>query len=85
MQRNFKLHERLNMEFRAELFNVFNHPNFANPDTFYSLDSGISPTFGQAVTTLARGFGGGGNTGGFNPLFQTGGPRSVQFVLRLQF
>jgi hypothetical protein len=29
--------------------------------------------------------GGGGNSGGFNPLFQVGGPRSLQFALRLQF
>ena len=89
IHRTFGLTERLKMEFRGELFNIFNHPNFANPDTEY-VNNGdgtvtISPTFGQAVTTLARGFNGGGNTGGFNPLFQNGGPRSVQFALRLQF
>lgn len=90
LHRNFKVAERLNMEFRAELFNIFNHPNFANPDTGFGnfgIYGGpfISPTFGQAVSTLNRGFGGGGNTGGFNPLFQNGGPRSIQLALRLSF
>jgi hypothetical protein len=29
--KNFQFEERLKAEFRAELFNVLNHPNFANP------------------------------------------------------
>jgi Carboxypeptidase regulatory-like domain/TonB dependent receptor len=29
--KNFKMTERFNMQFRAEVFNVFNHPNFENP------------------------------------------------------
>jgi hypothetical protein len=35
-QKNFKIHESQQIEFRAEFFNIFNHPNFglpgANPD-----------------------------------------------------
>ena len=31
--RNFKFLERFNAQFRAEAFNLFNHPNFANPDS----------------------------------------------------
>ncbi len=43
--------ERLNFEFRVEAFNVFNHVEFANPDT--NIGSG---TFGQITTTdLGRG------------------------------
>ena len=30
--RNFKFLEHYNAQFRAESFNLFNHPNFANPD-----------------------------------------------------
>ena len=43
--------ERVNFEFRVEAFNVFNHVEFANPDT--NIGSG---TFGQITTTdLGRG------------------------------
>jgi hypothetical protein len=33
LNRIFALHEHLNLQFRADFFNVFNHANFANPDT----------------------------------------------------
>src|SRR3984893_19171649 len=31
LSKNTKLGERMNMELRADFFNVFNHPNFGNP------------------------------------------------------
>ena len=91
VHRRFNLTERTNLEFRYESFNVLNHPNFNIPNfRSFSLNSTtgaitISPNFGRSTTTLGRGLGGGSNTGGFNPLFQSGGPRSMQFALRLQF
>ncbi len=30
--KNFVITERVTMQFRADIFNIFNHPNFANPD-----------------------------------------------------
>ena len=30
--KNFKITERVTMQFRADIFNLFNHPNFTNPD-----------------------------------------------------
>jgi hypothetical protein len=32
--KNTKLTERVNLQFRAEAFNLFNHPNFNLPDNF---------------------------------------------------
>jgi len=39
--KEFPLHfEGIRLEFRADMFNVFNHPNFANPDSDVGLTSG---------------------------------------------
>ena len=43
------------------------------------------PNFGEATQTLARSLGAGGANGGLSPLYQVGGPRSVQLAVRLQF
>jgi hypothetical protein len=43
--KNTSLTERLNLQFRAEAFNLFNHPNFNLPDNFLG-----SPTFGQITS-----------------------------------
>jgi hypothetical protein len=40
--KNTSLNERLNLQFRAEAFNLFNHPNLNLPDNFLG-----SPTFGR--------------------------------------
>src|SRR6516162_1364469 len=79
-QRQFPLTERLNLRFRAEFFNIFNHPNFGPPN-----NSLTDPLFGQSTQTLASSLGSGGANGGFSPLYQIGGPRSIQLALKLQF
>jgi len=43
------------------------------------------PLFGQSTQMLASSLGSGGANGGFNPLYQIGGPRSIQLALKLQF
>jgi len=80
LQRQFHLTERLALRFRAEFFNLFNHPNFGSPTNVLT-----SPLFGRSIQTLANSLGSGGANGGFNPLYQIGGPRSIQFALKLQF
>jgi hypothetical protein len=80
VQRQFRLTERLGLRFRAEFFNIFNHPNFGSPINVLT-----SPLFGRSTQTLANSLGSGGANGGLNPLYQIGGPRSIQFALKLQF
>src|SRR5216684_1925381 len=80
VQRQFRLAEAVGLRFRAEFFNILNHPNFGNPTG--SLTSAL---FGRSTQTLANSLGSGGANGGFNPLYQIGGPRSIQLALKLQF
>jgi hypothetical protein len=49
MRKVFETNERIKVEFRAELFNAFNHPNFAQPDNY--IDDGPGAT--GVVTSLA--------------------------------
>jgi hypothetical protein len=72
--RKFAFTERLNMQFRADAFNLVNHPNFTNPGALVS-----SPSSLLSQETLNTGL------GGLNPIFQQGGPRSLQLSLRLAF
>jgi hypothetical protein len=80
LRRQFKIHERLALQARADLFNIFNHPNFGSPINYLS-----SPLFGQSTQMLGASLGSGGQNGGLNPLYQIGGPRSVQLALKLVF
>jgi len=43
--KNTAINEQVNLQFRAEFFNLFNHPNFNLPDTFLG-----SPTFGSIAS-----------------------------------
>jgi hypothetical protein len=74
VRREFPIHERLKLQFRAETFNIFNHPNFGTINGNFG-----QATFGQATATLAN------SLGVLSPLYQMGGPRSMQFALKLIF
>lgn len=79
--KNTKLTELLNLQFRAEFFNIFNHPIFAQPNN--NLVSDFTPgdkVFGPAgqitqTPDVAQG----------NPGLGGGGPRVLQFALKLAF
>lgn len=73
--RKFPMREQLNLQFRADAFNLFNHPNFGNPGGYIE----FGPSELQAYSMLN------GTLGGLNPLFQEGGPRSLQLSLKLSF
>jgi hypothetical protein len=81
----FKFGERFRAQFRAEMFNVFNHPNFANP-------------WGGASTYGPGGFSdpstGGGSFGcgcatpdnaSVNPVLGSGSNRAIQLGLKFTF
>ena len=99
LNKRFPIREKMNVEFRTEIFNIFNHANFANPAstlnvslptlTFNStanafvLGSGLQ--LGQAFTQSAAG-------ATFGLLRQTvertvglGTNRQIQFALRFNF
>ena len=73
--RTFSLTERFKLQFRTDAFNLLNHPNFSNPAGYI----GFGPGFLESTAMLNNGL------GGLNPLFQEGGPRSLQLSLKLSF
>ena len=80
LRRDFAVAERRSLELRIVAFNALNHPNFADPLRFLS-----SPLFGQANSMLNMMLGTGSPASGMAPLFQNGGARSVQLMLRFRF
>jgi Carboxypeptidase regulatory-like domain/TonB dependent receptor/TonB-dependent Receptor Plug Domain len=96
LRKRFNLTDDMKLDFRAEYFNLFNHPMFGGPSgprTFWGFCSSQPcsgqqfATFGKVVpgNTLNVGLGGGGANGGQSALYAPGGPRSAQFSLRLSF
>jgi hypothetical protein len=75
LRRDFPFTDRVGLQFRAEVFNIFNHPSFGS--IYNSLDNG--PLFGQAYTSLAS------QLGGLSSIYQLGGARSMQVALKLHF
>jgi hypothetical protein len=80
VRRQFRFTERFSLQARGDFFNILNHPNFGSPINYLS-----SPQFGRATMMLNNYLGSGGQSGGLNPLYQIGGPRSIQLALKLQF
>jgi hypothetical protein len=74
MRRQFHVTEAVTLQFRAEAFNLTNHPNFGYVDPTLG-----DPTFGQATMMLNS------SLGTVAPQYQQGGPRSMQFSLRVSF
>ena len=73
LDKMFRLGERQDLRFRADFFNLFNHPSFAIP----ALASVSAPVFQNGVQT-----GGGGSA----PISSTvGTPRLIQFSLKYSF
>jgi hypothetical protein len=97
LRRRFRLTERVTLDFRAEYFNLFNHPMFGGPVAPYPFwgycnrqpcTGKQDPSFGKVFSGLGalnEGLGGGGINGGQSAIYALGGSRSGQFTLKLRF
>jgi hypothetical protein len=100
LRRRFRLSERVTLDFRAEYFNIFNHPMFGGPNApyeFWGVCASQACTgqqlgfFGKVSAdptyggTLDNGLGSGGINGGQSAIYALGGTRSGQFTIKVQF
>jgi hypothetical protein len=78
--KNFHFGESMRLQFRAEFFNIFNHPNFANPfggQNGFGLNDPSAPNFGCGCATP--------DIAAANPAVGSGGPRSIQLGAKFVF
>jgi hypothetical protein len=71
-----RITERVQAEFRAEFFNILNHPAFGQPETGLGCSSGDC-LLGLSTDTP--------DTAATNPVLGSGGPRRVQMGVKLTF
>jgi Carboxypeptidase regulatory-like domain len=81
--KNFRFGERLNMQFRAEFFNIFNHPNFANPfggqNGWGHNDPSVPGPGGFGCSCATP------DVAASNPVIGSGGSRALQLGLKFIF
>ena len=73
--KNTKITERFNLQFRTDVFDLFNHPNFGQPGPIAANGSTLlnfGPTFSRIVSTRF-------------PTSDSGSSRQLQLALKLQF
>ncbi len=81
LRRSFPLRDPLSLSFRVEAFNVLNQTNFLNP---LARDRLGDLNFGRSTQMANRGFGGMQGPA-LQQFYESGGPRSMQLSLRLEF
>ena len=88
LQKRFRITEKVNLEFRSELYNLFNRANFANPPARLNNSLGIEAGQlqpGQAYTLAAAGGAFGVANSTVTKDVGLGASRQVQMSLRLSF
>lgn len=77
--KNFRFSERTNLQFRTELFNVLNHPQYLNPGTAATFNVDPTAPAGSFPARYVQ-----TNTT-FGVITGTRDPRTIQFGLKLNF
>ncbi|HET8674603.1 MAG TPA: TonB-dependent receptor [Blastocatellia bacterium] len=75
--KSWRATEQVSVQFRAEVFNILNHPNFANPAILFTNDLSFLDVFGLVTATP--------DVAGANPVIGSGGPRNIQLGLKVRF
>ena len=87
LQKRFRINERMNFEFRSEIYNLFNRANFANPPATLGNFLSSNASSQQPGTPYSV-----SNSGNFGVINGTvgrtvglGTNRQIQFAARLNF
>jgi hypothetical protein len=75
VMKDTRINERFSVQFRAELFNLFNHPNFATPAATV-INAGVNPSYNPTAGQITSLIG----SGGLSSV-----ARQTQFSLKLIF
>ena len=92
LSKQTKFTERLSMDLRADFFNIFNHPNFANPllpsfNVNWDLN-GLSQPLGPNTPVTGAGYFPltvTPDVAAQNPFLGGGGPRGIQLAAKFSF